>query len=67
MRNLRRGGFAGEVHLVNPHYDEIAGIRAVKTYDGLPDTPDLERHGWRNRLPLEAVLHEERYTRRSGR
>lgn len=33
----------------------------------LPDTPDLERHGWRNRLPLEAVLHEERYTRRSGR
>ena len=33
----------------------------------LPDAPDLERHGWRNRLPLEAVLHEERYTRRSGR
>ncbi|MGM1061736.1 5,6-dimethylbenzimidazole synthase [Saccharothrix sp. Mg75] len=33
----------------------------------LPDTPDLERHGWRNRLPLEEVLHEERYTRRSGR
>ncbi|MBY8848609.1 5,6-dimethylbenzimidazole synthase [Saccharothrix longispora] len=33
----------------------------------LPDTPDLERHGWRNRMPLEEVLHEERYTRRSGR
>ncbi|MEU4742021.1 5,6-dimethylbenzimidazole synthase [Actinosynnema sp. NPDC023658] len=33
----------------------------------LPDTPDLERHGWRNRLPLDEVLHEERYTRRSGR
>ncbi|KOX21342.1 cob(II)yrinic acid a,c-diamide reductase [Saccharothrix sp. NRRL B-16348] len=33
----------------------------------LPDTPDLERHGWRNRLPLEEVLHEDRYTRRSGR
>jgi 5,6-dimethylbenzimidazole synthase len=33
----------------------------------VPDTPDLERHGWRNRMPLEAVLHEERYTRRSGR
>ncbi|MFT7839527.1 5,6-dimethylbenzimidazole synthase [Saccharothrix sp. BKS2] len=33
----------------------------------LPDTPDLERHGWRNRMPLEEVLHEERYTRRPGR
>ncbi|WP_447005518.1 5,6-dimethylbenzimidazole synthase [Saccharothrix isguenensis] len=33
----------------------------------LPETPDLERHGWRNRMPLEDVLHEERYTRRSGR
>ncbi|WP_051772811.1 5,6-dimethylbenzimidazole synthase [Saccharothrix sp. NRRL B-16314] len=33
----------------------------------LPETPDLERHGWRNRLPLDDVLHEERYTRRSGR
>ncbi|ROP38624.1 5,6-dimethylbenzimidazole synthase [Saccharothrix texasensis] len=39
----------------------------VGPVEGLPDTPDLERHGWRNRLPLEAVLHEERYTRRSGR
>jgi 5,6-dimethylbenzimidazole synthase len=27
----------------------------------LPSTPDLERHGWRERLPLEAVLHHERY------
>ncbi|ACU34566.1 5,6-dimethylbenzimidazole synthase [Actinosynnema pretiosum subsp. pretiosum] len=33
----------------------------------LPDTPDLERHGWRNRVPLEAVLHQERYTQRSSR
>jgi len=23
----------------------------------LQDTPDLERHGWRSRLPLDAVLH----------
>ena len=39
----------------------------VGPVERLPDTPDLERHGWRNRMPLEAVLHEERYTRRSGR
>ncbi|GAA1334493.1 5,6-dimethylbenzimidazole synthase [Saccharothrix algeriensis] len=39
----------------------------VGPVDALPDTPDLERHGWRNRLPLEDVLHEERYTRRPSR
>ncbi|GAA3846898.1 5,6-dimethylbenzimidazole synthase [Saccharothrix violaceirubra] len=33
----------------------------------LPDTPDLERHGWRTRMPLDDVLHEERYTPRSAR
>jgi 5,6-dimethylbenzimidazole synthase len=27
----------------------------------LPTVPDLERHGWRNRLPLDDVLHYERY------
>ena len=27
----------------------------------LPDTPDLERFGWRSRSSLAAVLHEERY------
>ncbi len=27
----------------------------------LPTVPDLERHGWRQRVPLEAVLHHERY------
>ena len=39
----------------------------VGPVEGLPGTPDLERHGWRNRMPLEEVLHEERYTRRPGR
>ncbi|WP_407676100.1 5,6-dimethylbenzimidazole synthase [Prauserella sediminis] len=27
----------------------------------LEQTPDLERHGWRTRLPLDAVVHAERY------
>lgn len=27
----------------------------------LPDTPDLERYGWRHRDPLHAVVHDERY------
>lgn len=33
----------------------------------LPDTPDLERHGWRNRLPLDDVLHHDRYRARPSR
>ncbi|RSN16763.1 5,6-dimethylbenzimidazole synthase [Streptomyces sp. WAC 05977] len=31
----------------------------------LPTVPDLERHGWRERLPLDAVLHHERYEPRT--
>ena len=27
----------------------------------LEDVPDLERHGWRSRLPLSAVLHRDRW------
>ncbi|HVV21351.1 MAG TPA: 5,6-dimethylbenzimidazole synthase, partial [Pseudonocardiaceae bacterium] len=43
-----------------------AGVRPVAwlcvgPVRDLPSVPDLERHGWRNRLPLEAVLHHERY------
>jgi 5,6-dimethylbenzimidazole synthase len=30
----------------------------------LQATPDLERHGWRKRLPLAEVVHEERFGRR---
>jgi 5,6-dimethylbenzimidazole synthase len=29
--------------------------------------PDLERHGWRRRLPLAAVVHQDRWTRRGSR
>jgi 5,6-dimethylbenzimidazole synthase len=31
------------------------------TVADLPDTPDLERHGWRHRSPLGSVVHEDRY------
>lgn len=37
----------------------------VGPVQSLPDTPDLERHGWRNRLPLEDVLHYDSYGRRN--
>ena len=41
LRNLRRGGFAGTIHLVNPRYDAIEGIPASKSYDKLPAAPDV--------------------------
>lgn len=31
----------------------------------LPDTPDLERLGWRHRSPLETVVHRDRFGSRS--
>src|SRR6516162_6214499 len=41
LKNLRAGGFAGAIDLVNPHYDEIEGITAVKSYEALATTPDV--------------------------
>jgi 5,6-dimethylbenzimidazole synthase len=50
-----------------PHGVRPVAWLCVGPVTELPDSPDLERRGWRNRLPLEAVLHEERYTRRFAR
>src|SRR5262247_4377135 len=41
LRNLRAAGFEGSVGLVNPHYGEIEGIKAVKTIQELRQAPDL--------------------------
>ena len=41
LANLRHAGFAGALRLVNPHYGEIEGVAAVRSFDALPETPDL--------------------------
>src|SRR5215469_862572 len=41
LRNLGSAGFEGSVSLVNPHYDEIEGIKAVKTIQEVREVPDL--------------------------
>jgi acetyltransferase len=41
LKNLRSARFAGAIHLVNPHYDSIEGVPAVKSYAALPGTPDV--------------------------
>jgi acetyltransferase len=41
LANLRQAGFPGTIHLVNPRYDVIEGVRAVQSYDALPEVPDV--------------------------
>jgi acetyltransferase len=41
LRNLRQGGFAGDIHVVNTRYPEIDGIRTVARIEDLAATPDL--------------------------
>jgi acetyltransferase len=41
LKNLKSGGYAGAIHLVNPHYASIEGIAAVKSYEALAATPDV--------------------------
>jgi acetyltransferase len=41
LRNLREGGFAGPIDLVNPHHAEIDGIKAVPGIDAIATPPDV--------------------------
>ena len=41
LENLRGGGFAGAIYLVNPRYAEIEGVSAVGSYDALSEVPDV--------------------------
>lgn len=43
--------------------DEILPVAwlCVGPVSHLETTPDLERHGWRQRLPLDSVLHHDRW------
>lgn len=41
LRNLRAGGFAGPIMLVNPRHDAIDGIPCFTNASALPEAPDL--------------------------
>ena len=41
LRNLRAGGFRGEILLVNPAHATIDGLRAYPNVAGLPSVPEL--------------------------
>jgi len=40
IQNTKQIGFDGEIWVVNPKYDEIAGIKCYPTIADLPDAPD---------------------------
>ena len=41
IANINAGGFAGPVHVVNPHHAEIEGITAVKSMSDIIEAPDV--------------------------
>ena len=38
VRNIRNGGFAGDLHIVNPKEDEVQGIKAFHDVKDIPQT-----------------------------
>ncbi|MDE3132060.1 MAG: GNAT family N-acetyltransferase, partial [Acidobacteriota bacterium] len=41
LRNLVEGDFAGGLYPVNPHADELLGVRCYHSLDELPEVPEL--------------------------
>jgi acetyltransferase len=41
IANIVAAGFAGPVHVVNPNYGDIEGIKTVKSIDAIAGTPDV--------------------------
>ena len=41
IANIVTGGFAGAVHVVNPHHREIEGISTVASVAAIPEGPDI--------------------------
>lgn len=57
MRMVRRGGFAGAVHAVNPNYQQIEDYPCVPRIAELPHAPDLVVLSVRNER-LEETMQE---------
>lgn len=60
--NIRDAGFAGTVHVVNPHVAGIEGIPSVPTLAALPQAPDLVVVT----VPADAVLDVARESGQRG-
>jgi len=41
LRNIRKGGFKGEIYPIHPRLDEVQGFKAYENVLDVPKTPDL--------------------------
>jgi acetyltransferase len=41
IANILSGGFAGPIHVVNPHHAEIEGLATLKSMEAIADAPDV--------------------------
>lgn len=41
LRNLLAGGFSGPINVINRKYPEIEGIKTLRDFKDIPETPDL--------------------------
>jgi acetyltransferase len=41
IANILSGGFAGPIHVVNPHYSEIEGLATLKSMEAIAEAPDF--------------------------
>jgi acetyltransferase len=41
IANILAGGFAGQLHVINPHYADIEGVATAKSIAALPEVPDI--------------------------
>jgi len=57
LKNLLRGGFAGDIYPVNANYEELQGYRCYPRLSELPATPDLVIFGVGDR-GIEAALDD---------
>ncbi|WP_370280377.1 acetate--CoA ligase family protein [Pontibacterium sp.] len=55
IQNTKQIGFDGEIWVVNPKYDEIAGIKCYPTIADLPDAPDAAFVSVNAELTIDAV------------
>jgi len=60
-----REGFVSELLGIPDGVRPVAWL-CVGPVSHLEETPDLERHGWRQRRPLSEALHRERWTSKAA-
>ena len=41
IANIRSAGFAGPIHVVNPHHPEIEGLATLKSMESIAEAPDV--------------------------